>query len=198
MWFAFQGLAVLPACLTAMFVFGSPQPVISADGGALGSRHPCSATEFLKANRLSGTVFGAAVVGLVSHLGAVSVDSRVDGRPEHLAVSHCMVVENFDFYSNDASEADLDSPLRYATNRFLVPADSPVLSRLATDWRWRQVFRDGDAALFARSEAFLPALVLPPSAWARSSSETVTTIALSSRAELARLPHTVDHGRCFD
>jgi hypothetical protein len=165
-WFAFQGLAVLPACLTAMFVFGSPQPVISADGGALGSRHPCSATEFLKANRLSGNVFAPLWWG--SYLTwelYPSIRVSMDGRNISLYPDR-MVVENFDFYLNDASEADLDAPLRYATNFVLVPADSPVLSRLATDRRWRQVFRDGDAALFARSEAFLPALVLPPSSCA--------------------------------
>ena len=165
-WFAFQGLAVLPACLTAMFVFGSPQPVISADGGALGSRHPCSATEFLKANRLSGNVFAPLWWG--SYLTwelYPSIRVSMDGRNISLYPDR-MVVENFDFYLNDASEADLDAPLRYATNFVLVPADSPVLSRLATDRRWRQVFRDGDAALFARSEASLPALVLPPSSCA--------------------------------
>ncbi len=79
-----------------------------------------------------------------------------------------MVVENFDFYLKNASEADVDVPLRYATDFVLVPADSPVLSRLETDRRWRQAFRDGDAALFARSDAALPAaLVLPPSSCAR-------------------------------
>jgi hypothetical protein len=166
-WFAFQGLAVLPACLTAMFVFVSPQPVIGADGGALGSRHPCRAAAFLKANHLSGNVFAPLWWG--SYLTwelYPSIRVSMDGRNISLYPDH-MVIENFDFYLKNATEADVDVPLRYATNFVLVPADSPVLSRLETDRRWRQAFRDGDAALFARSDAALPALVLPPSSCAR-------------------------------
>ena len=79
-----------------------------------------------------------------------------------------MVVENFDFYLKNASQADVDVPLRYATDYVLVPADSPVLSRLETDPRWRRAFSDADAALFARSDAALPASpVLPPASCAR-------------------------------
>ena len=168
-WFAFQGLAVLPACLTAAFVVVSPQPVISANGGALGSRHPCSAAAFLKVNHLSGNVFTPLWWG--SYLTwelYPSIRVSMDGRNISLFPDR-MVVENFDFYLKSASEADVETPLRYATDFVLVPADSPVLSRLETDRRWRQAFRDGDAALFARSDAALPAaLALPPSSCARA------------------------------
>jgi hypothetical protein len=167
-WFAFQGVAVVPACLTAVLVFVSPQPVISADGGALGSRHPCRAAAFLKANHLSGNVFtplwwGSYLTWELYPAIRVSMDGRnISLYPDR------MVVENFDFYLKNASEADVDVPLRYATDFVLVPADSPVLSRLETDPRWRRAFSDGDAALFARSGAALPASpVLPPSSCAR-------------------------------
>lgn len=167
-WFAFQGLAVLPACLTAVLVFASPQPVISADDGALGSRHPCSAAAFLKANHLSGNVFTPLWWG--SYLTwelYPSIRVSMDGRNISLYPDR-MVIENFDFYLKNASEADVDVPLQYATNFVLVPADSPVLSRLETDRRWREAFKDGDAALFARSDTLLPAApVLPPSSCAR-------------------------------
>jgi hypothetical protein len=167
-WFGLQGLAVLPACLTAAFVLASPQPVISADGGALGSRHPCSAAAFLKANRLSGNVFTPLWWG--SYLTwelYPSIRVSMDGRNISLFPDR-MVVENFDFYLKSASEADVETPLRYATDFVLVPADSPVLSRLETDRRWRQAFRDGDAALFARSDAALPVALALPASCARA------------------------------
>jgi hypothetical protein len=61
-----------------------------------------------------------------------------------------MVAENFDFYLKDAGTVDVDAPLQYNTDFLVIPTDSPVLSRIETDRRWEQVFRDGDAALFAR------------------------------------------------
>jgi hypothetical protein len=167
-WFAFQGVAVLPACLTAVLVFASPQPVISADGGALGTRHPCRAAAFLNANHLSGNVFTPLWWG--SYLTwelYPSIRVSMDGRNISLYPDR-MVIENFDFYLKNASEADVEVPLRYATDFVLVPADSPVMSRLETDRRWRLAFRDPDAALFARSDSALPAaMILPPSSCAR-------------------------------
>jgi hypothetical protein len=73
-----------------------------------------------------------------------------------------MVIENFDFFLKDAGSVDVDAPLRYDTNFVLIPTDSPVLSRVESDPRWQQGFRDGDAALFLRSDAHHPApFVLP-------------------------------------
>ena len=124
-WFAFQGVAVVPACLTAVLAFVSPQPVISADGGALGSRHPCSAAAFLKANHLSGNVFTPLWWG--SYLTwelYPSVRVSMDGRNISLYTDR-MVVENFDFYLKNASEADVDVPLRYATRLRPRPGRQP-------------------------------------------------------------------------
>jgi hypothetical protein len=59
---------------------------------------------------------------------------------------------------------DVDAPLRYDTNFVLIPTDSPVLSRIETDPRWQQRFRDRDAVLFLRSDARQAAsFVLPAS-----------------------------------
>jgi hypothetical protein len=75
-----------------------------------------------------------------------------------------MVIENFDFFMKGAGSTDVDAPLRYDTNFVLIPTDSPVLSRLETDPRWRQGFRDEDAVLLLRSDALRQAsFVLPTS-----------------------------------
>jgi hypothetical protein len=64
-----------------------------------------------------------------------------------------MVRENLKFYSDRASEVDLDAPFRYATDFLMVPTDAPVLSRLQSDSRWRRVYADSDAVLFERADA---------------------------------------------
>ena len=152
-----------------MFVFVSPQPVISADGGALGSRHPCRAAAFLKANHLSGNVFTPLWWG--SYLTwelYPSIRVSMDGRNISLYPDR-MVIENFDFYLKNASEADVDVPLRYATDYVLVPADSPVLSRLETDSalapgvQGRRMPRCSPV----RTPLFPPQSILPPSSCAR-------------------------------
>jgi hypothetical protein len=51
----------------------------------------------------------------------------------------------------NAGTVDADTPLRYDTRLLLIPTDSPVLSRIETDARWRQAFRDNDSALFLRA-----------------------------------------------
>jgi hypothetical protein len=164
-WFVLQGLSVLPACLTVGFVLSQPQPVISADAGVLGSRNPCQAVAFMKANGLAGNVFvplwwGSYVTWNLYPAVRVSMDGRnISLFPDR------MVIENFDFFLKEAGDVDVDAPLRYDTNFVLIPTDSPVLSRFENDPRWRQAFRDRDAVLFLRSSARDPAsFVLPTSA----------------------------------
>ena len=162
-WFVLRGLAVLPACLTIAFVLARPEPVISADGGALGSRNPCGAVAFMKSNRLTGNVFGPLWWG--SYLTwelYPSIRVSMDGRNISLFPDR-MVIENFDFFLNDAASVDVEAPLRYDTDFVLVPTDSFALSRLLTDRRWQQAFRDGESALFVRSDATRPASFAAPS-----------------------------------
>jgi hypothetical protein len=163
-WFALRGLSVLPACLTIVFVFSQPQAVIRADSGVLGNRSPCQAVAFMKANGLAGNVFAPLWWGsYVTWNLYPAVRVSMDGRNISLFPDY-MVIENFDFFLKDVGTVDADAPLRYDTNFLLVPTDSPVLSRLETDPRWRQRFRDGDAVLFLRSNARQPAsFVLPAS-----------------------------------
>ena len=163
-WFVLQGLSVLPACLTIGFVLSEPQPVIKADAGVLGSRNPCQAVAFMKTNGLAGNVFGPLWWGsYVTWNLYPDVRVSMDGRNISLFPDR-MVIENFDFFLKDAGSVDVDAPLRYETNFVLIPTDSPVLSRLEADPRWRRGFRDRDAVLFLRSDARQAAsFVLPAS-----------------------------------
>jgi hypothetical protein len=163
-WFVLRGLSVLPACLTIGFVLSEPQPIIRADSGVLGSRNPCQAVAFMKANGLAGNVFSPLWWGsYVTWNLYPDVRVSMDGRNISLFPDR-MVIENFDFFMKGAGSADVDAPLRYDTNFVLSPTDSPVLSRLETDPRWRQGFRDEDAVLLLRSDALRQAsFVLPTS-----------------------------------
>jgi hypothetical protein len=163
-WFVLRGLSVLPACLTIAFVLSQPQPVVSADAGVLGSRNPCQAVAFMRTNGLAGNMFGPLWWGsYVTWNLYPAIRVSMDGRNISLFPDR-MVVENFDFFLKDARSVDVDAPLRYDTDFLLIPTDSPVLSRIETDRRWRQGFRDGDAALFLRSDVPRPApFVLPAS-----------------------------------
>jgi hypothetical protein len=163
-WFVLRGLSVLPACLTIGFVLSEPQPVIRADSGVLGSRNPCQVVAFMKANGLTGNVFGPLWWGsYVTWNLYPAIRVSMDGRNISLFPDR-MVIENFEFFLKDAGSVDVDAPLRYDTNFVLVPTDSPVLSRLLSNPRWRQGFRDGDAVLLLRSDALHQAsFVLPTS-----------------------------------
>jgi hypothetical protein len=76
----------------------------------------------------------------------------MDGRNVSL-FSDEMVLENLKFYTDDPSHADIDAPLRYATDFLLVPTEAPVLSRLLADARWRRVYADSDSVLFEHADA---------------------------------------------
>ncbi len=166
-WFVLRGLAVLPACLTFAVVLAAPLAAISTDGTVLGRRHPCTAVAFLRENHLTGNVFNPLWWG--SYLTwelYPAVRVSMDGRNISL-FSDRMVVENFDFYLKNAGTVDADAPLRYDTRVLLIPADSPVLSRIETDARWQQAFRDNDSALFLRaSDENRSAFTLPVSSCA--------------------------------
>ena len=166
-WFVLRGLAVLPACLTFFVVFAQPVAAISADGTVLGSRHPCRAVAFLKANRLAGNVFNPLWWGsYITWELYPAVRISMDGRNISLFPDR-MVVENFDFYLKDAGTVDVEAPLRYDTSLLMIPADSPVLRRIETDIRWRQIFGDADAAVFVRAGAGYPStFALPPASCA--------------------------------
>ena len=164
-WFVLRGVAVLPACLTFAVVFAQPVAAISAGGTVLGSRHPCRAVAFLKANRLAGNVFNPLWWGsYITWELYPAVRVSMDGRNISLFPDR-MVVENFDFYLKDAATVDVEAPLRYDSSLLMIPADSPVLRRIETDSRWRRIFGDADAAVYVRVGADYPStFVLPPAA----------------------------------
>jgi hypothetical protein len=174
-WVVLSGVAVVPACLTVALVLANPQPVISAEGHALGSRNPCRAVAFLKANHLRGNVFTPLWWGSYASWELYpSMRVSMDGRNISLYPDR-MVVENFEFYLNAADAADLDAPLRYATDFLLVPSDSAVLRRLESDRRWQPVFADGEASVFERSDRRASeAFAQPPAACSISLPESVS------------------------
>jgi hypothetical protein len=156
-WLALRGLSVLPACLTMAFVLSEPQPVVRADAGVLGTRNPCQAVAFMKASGLSGNVFAPLWWGsYVSWNLYPAIRISMDGRNISL-FSDRMVSENFDYFLKDADSVDVDAPLRYDTDFLLIPTDSPALASVETDRRWRQGYRDAEAALFLRAGASSPA-----------------------------------------
>jgi hypothetical protein len=178
LWFVFRGLAVLPVCLTAAAVYAQPGPAISTGGTVLGNTHPCRAVAFMRDNHLAGNIFNPLWWGsYITWELYPAVRVSMDGRNISLFPDR-MVVENFDFYLKDAGTVDPETPLRYDTDFLLIPSDSPVLSRIETDGRWRQAFRDGDAALFLRADAARrSAAPAPPFALPVSSCAGVLTLA---------------------
>lgn len=151
-WFLLRGFALLPICLTFAVVYAEPAPVVRAAGAVLGATHPCGAVNFLRQNHVEGNVYNPLWWGsYITWELYPQVRVSMDGRNISLFPDE-MVVENLKFYSQDIREADLDAPLRYDTDLLLVPSDLPVLARVHGDRRWRQVYRDGDAEIFVRTD----------------------------------------------
>jgi len=150
-----RGLALLPACLTVTVVYAEPRPSIRTGGTVLGVNHPCGAVAFLRNRGYKGNLYnplwwgGYVTWELYPH-----VRVSMDGRNISL-FSDAMVLENLKFYTDPARDADVSVPLQYPTDLLLVPANAPVLSRLRTDARWRQLYADRDSTLFQRADAAL-------------------------------------------
>jgi hypothetical protein len=153
-WFLLRGFALLPVCLTLSVVYSAPQPVIrTLDAAVLGSTNPCRAVNFLRENHVEGNLYNPLWWGsYITWELYPQIRVSMDGRNISLFPGE-MVLENLTFYSNDPSEADLDAPLRHGTDLLLVPSDLPVLTRVHSDGRWRQVYADRDAVIFVRADA---------------------------------------------
>jgi hypothetical protein len=155
-WFFVRGLAIVPACLTFAVVYAYPQPAIRTDGPVLGRTHPCRAVAFLRSAGIQGRMYNPLWWGsYVTWNLYPDVRVSMDGRNISL-YSDAMVLENMKFYRDAASEVDTDAPLRYDSDLLLMPSDSPVLQRIASDPRWQQLYRDPDAVIFERSDRPLP------------------------------------------
>jgi hypothetical protein len=151
-WFLLRGFALVPVCLTFGIVYAEPAPVVRASGGVLGRTDPCGAVNFLRENHVEGNVYNPLWWGsYITWELYPRVQVSMDGRNISLFPDE-MVVENMKFYSN-VRDADLDAPFRYDTDLLLVPSDRPVLARVRTDHRWREVYADRDAVIFARADA---------------------------------------------
>ena len=140
----------MPACATFAIVLANPAPEIRADGAVLGRTHPCGAVQFLRRHGVVANVYtplwwGAYVTWELYPAVRVSMDGR-----NISLYSRDMVLENLKFYSDPVSAVNVDVPLHYDTDLLLMPTNSPALSAVVTDTRWRRVYADLDAALFAR------------------------------------------------
>jgi hypothetical protein len=147
-WFLLRGLAMLPVCLIVAVVYADPRPNIRIDGGVLGPTRPCGAVAFLQDQGVRGNLYNPLWWGAyITWELYPSVRVSMDGRNVSL-FSDEMVLENLKFYTDDVHQADVDVPLRYATDFLIVPADAPVLSRLLADSRWWRMYGDSGSVLF--------------------------------------------------
>jgi hypothetical protein len=143
------GLAMVPALLTLVFLLRRPAPAVFTSGPVLGARSPYGVVAFLRTNGLSGRIYNPLWWG--SYLTwelYPQVLVSMDGRNVTL-FSRDAVAENLTFYLS--ADADPATPLRYAPDFLLLPADAPVLPRVRADTRWAVLYDDGDAVLLARA-----------------------------------------------
>jgi hypothetical protein len=160
-WFLLRGLGMLPVCLIFAVVYADPRPDIRIDGAVLGPTRPCGAVAFLRDQGARGNLYNPLWWGAyITWELYPSVRVSMDGRNVSL-FSDEMVLENMKFYTDDAHQADIEVPFRYATDFLVVPTDAPVLSRLLADSRWRRLYADSGSVLFEHADA--GATLLDPS-----------------------------------
>jgi hypothetical protein len=146
-----RGFAVVPVCATFGVVLANPAPTIRADGAVLGRTNPCGAVQFLRDKRVVANVYTPLWWGAyVTWELYPAVHVSMDGRNISLFPPD-MVRENLKFYVDPISGVDVDVPLHYDTDLILMPSDSPALSAVASDTRWRRIYADADAVLFGRT-----------------------------------------------
>jgi hypothetical protein len=152
-WFLLRGLGMLPVCLIVAVVYADPRPNIRIDGGVLGPTRPCGAVAFLQNQGVRGNLYNPLWWGAyITWELYPSVRVSMDGRNVSL-FSDEMVLENLKFYTDEVRQADIDVPLRYATDFLIVPADAPVLPRLLADSRWWRMYADSGSVLFKHLDA---------------------------------------------
>ena len=150
-WPVIELLAFVPVALTILYVSGNARPQIAAGREFLGGSSPCGAIGFIRTQGAAGNIFtplwwGSYLTWELQPAIRVSMDGRNISAFERETVR-----QNLQFYSGDVTTADLDVPLRYPTNFLLVPVTSTVLRLLRADDRWRLIYEDTDAVLFARA-----------------------------------------------
>lgn len=160
-WMIVGGCSLVPIVLTTNYIISNPRLTVATDGAILGPTHPCTAVAFMKQNHLRGNLYTPLWWGgYVTWEMYPDIRVSMDGRNISL-FSRSMVEENFQFYASDTLGRDLDAPFRYDTDMMLVPADRPVLVQAGSDQRWREVFRDSQASVFARVNTAGDAMRLP-------------------------------------
>jgi hypothetical protein len=149
-WFPLSVPGIVATFLTFAAVSNNPRVAISAGGTTLGSKHPCRAAAFLRANKLTGNLYNPL------HWGSYltwelypGILVSMDGRNISLFPDE-MVVENVQFYGG---AAPIDVPLRYQSDFLLLATDDLVLDAVRADSRWKPLYGDEDAMLFVRSDA---------------------------------------------
>ncbi|MGH9387173.1 MAG: hypothetical protein ACRD2N_23125 [Vicinamibacterales bacterium] len=152
-WIAIGGCALVPIVVTMNHIIANPRPAIATNGATLGPTHPCTAVTFVRQNGLRGNLYTPLWWGAFI-TWELYPDLRVsmDGRNISL-FSPDVVEESLRFYSDSATRRDLDTPLKYATDLLLVPADRPVVELARHDARWKEIFTDRQSSLFVRADS---------------------------------------------
>jgi hypothetical protein len=145
-WFlAAFAATVAPAAVAVQMVYSRPGYVIENRFDSMGG-NPSRVVDFLVANRVQGNLYNPLGWGgyLIWHLPR-GIKVSIDGRSSTVYPAD-LLRENYEFYSNEASS---DIPLRRGADFVLVEATNPVARSLDNDSRWRLVYKDNDAVLYA-------------------------------------------------
>jgi hypothetical protein len=138
-------VAITPAFLMAYLVFQDPSPAIKVRAENMGG-NPSRAVAFIVANEAHGNFFNPLGWGgyLLWHLPP-EMKISVDGRSSTV-YSRDILADTYRFYANEASA---DVPLERGADFVLVEAKSPVVPTMNSDARWRLVYEDKDALVYA-------------------------------------------------
>jgi hypothetical protein len=158
-WAVVSAGALVTVYFTAIVVWLRPSPVIVEDGRVLGTTNPCHVVAFLRANQLEGNLYNPLWWGsYITWEAYPEIKVAMDGRNITL-FPDAMVTENMRFFSDRPDSVDLETPLRYASDYLLVPADMPSLPDLMGDPRWHPIRTDSDSVLFVRATPANRALI---------------------------------------
>ncbi len=153
-WLAVTGLIAVPTLLTFYFVALHPKPRIRTE------RYPYGAVAYLRDHHLHGNVYTPLEWGsFLSWELYPEVRVSMDCRNVTLFPS-ALVRETLVFYLAEGGDGGV--PLRYPTDYLLVPQYAQVLPALREDSRWRLLYEDDRAVLFAPAESS-PRLTRPQS-----------------------------------
>jgi hypothetical protein len=144
------GLALIVAFMLGLFT-----PRLAED-----HPYPVGAVAFLQEHHLSGNVLSDFGWGqyLIWHLAPGS-KIFIDGR--YVTVFPTKVIDDYlRFYFDWPGAGAVLSA--YPHNFVLIPPNAPACDLMSRARRWKLIYRDQDAALFARVDTSVPTMAMPP------------------------------------